>query len=74
MDKSEKAPSIPDPPPVCPGFPLAPQAAGVEQTGLTSKEEEVALRNAIRQVSFKADTGRIEIEFQPGGVAEHLAS
>ena len=50
------------------------QAAGVEQTGLTSKEEEVALRNAIRQVAFEADTERIEIEFKPGGVAERLAS
>jgi hypothetical protein len=50
------------------------QSAGVEQTGLTSKEEEAALRNVIRQVIFKADTGRIEIEFQPGGVAARLAS
>jgi len=49
------------------------QAAGIEQKGLTSKEEEAALRNAIRQVIFKADTGRIEIEFQPGPIGERLA-
>jgi hypothetical protein len=41
------------------------QAAGIEQTGLTSKEEEVALQCAIRRVIFKADTGSIEIEFCP---------
>ena len=41
------------------------QAAGIEQTGLTSKEEEVALQGAIRRVVFKADTGSIEIEFEP---------
>ena len=41
------------------------QAAGIEQTGLTSKEEEAALQCAIRQVIFKADTGSIEIEFCP---------
>jgi len=41
------------------------QAVGLEQTGLTSKEEEIALRSALRQVVFKADTGRIEILFQP---------
>lgn len=40
------------------------QAAGIEQTGLTSKEEEVALQYAIRQVIFNANTGSIEIEFQ----------
>ncbi len=51
------------------------QAAGVEQTGLTSKEEEAALRSAIRQVIFKADTGQIQIEFLPGtSVAERLAA
>jgi hypothetical protein len=51
------------------------QAAGVEQTGLTSKEEEAALQSAIRQVIFKADTGQIEIEFLPGtSVAERLAA
>jgi len=49
------------------------KAAGIEQKGLTSKEEEAALRNAIRQVIFKADTGRIEIEFQPGPIGERLA-
>ncbi len=49
------------------------QAAGIEQTGLTSKEEVAALRSAIRQVIFKADTGRIEIEFQPGPIGERLA-
>ena len=43
------------------------QAAGLEQTGLTSKEEETALRSALRQVIFKADTGRIEILFKPSG-------
>ena len=42
------------------------EAAGVEQTGLTSKEEEAALQAAIRRVVFKADVGRIEIEFLPG--------
>ncbi len=42
------------------------QAAGIEQTGLTSKEEEVALQGAIRHVVLKADTGSIEIEFEPG--------
>ena len=41
------------------------QAAGIEQKGLTSKEEEVALQCAIRRVIFKADTGSIEIEFCP---------
>jgi hypothetical protein len=41
------------------------QAAGIEQTGLTSKEEEIALQCAIRQVIFKADSGSIEIEFAP---------
>jgi len=50
------------------------RAAGVEQTGLTSKEEEAALRSAIRQAIFKADTGRIEIEFQPGGVARRCGA
>jgi Recombinase zinc beta ribbon domain len=49
------------------------EAAGVEQTGLTSKEEEAALRNAIRQVLFKAETGGLKSNFR-GGVAEHLAS
>lgn len=49
------------------------QAAGIEQKGLTSKEEEGALRNAIRQVIFEADTGRIEIEFQPGPIGERIA-
>lgn len=43
------------------------QAVGLEQTGLTSKEEETALRSALRQVVFKADTGRIEVLFQPSG-------
>ncbi len=41
------------------------QAAGIEQTGLTSKEEEAALQCAIRQVVFKADAGTIEIESKP---------
>ena len=42
------------------------EAAGVEQTGLTSQEEETAFRAAIRRVVFKADVGRIEIEFLAG--------
>ncbi|MCC6391845.1 MAG: recombinase family protein [Bryobacterales bacterium] len=42
------------------------QAAGLEQSGLTSKEEEAAFQSAIRQVVFEADTGRIQIEFRPG--------
>jgi nucleotide-binding universal stress UspA family protein len=34
----------------------------------------IALRNAIREVILEAETGRIEIEFQPGGVTARLAS
>jgi len=41
-------------------------AVGLEKAGLNSKEEEAALRNAIRRVVFDADGGRIKIEFQPG--------
>lgn len=41
------------------------QASGIEQAGLTSKEEEAALQSALRQVIFKADAGSIEIEFEP---------
>lgn len=42
------------------------QAAGLEQSGFASKEEEAAFQGAIRQVVFEADTGRIQIEFCPG--------
>lgn len=41
------------------------EAAGLEQSGLTSKEEEAAFQSAIRQVVFEADTRRIQIEFRP---------
>ena len=40
-------------------------AVGLESTGLSSREEQAALRGAIRRVVFSADTGRIKIEFQP---------
>ena len=41
-------------------------AIAADPTGRAdSKEEEVALQCAIRQVIFKADTGSIEIEFCP---------
>jgi len=43
------------------------QAAGLERTGLVSKEAEAALHAALQQVVFKADTGRIEILFKPSG-------
>ncbi|MCE5311499.1 MAG: hypothetical protein LLG20_28010 [Acidobacteriales bacterium] len=46
---------------------VALRAAGLEQTGLVSKEAEAALRAALQQVLFKADTGRIEILFKPSG-------
>jgi len=45
------------------------EAAGLERTGLTSKEAETALRGALRQVVFKADIGPIEILFRPTGSA-----
>jgi DNA invertase Pin-like site-specific DNA recombinase len=45
-------------------------AAGLE-AGLNSKEDEVALRNAIRRVVFQPGVGRIKIEFRnPDGVPE----
>lgn len=40
------------------------EALGVGQ-GLTSKEEEAAVRAAIRQVVYQPATGLIEMEFQP---------
>ena len=43
------------------------QAAGLEQTGLVSKEAEAALHAALQQVVFKADIGRIGILFKPSG-------
>jgi site-specific DNA recombinase len=39
------------------------KAAGLEK-GLTSKEDEAALRSSIRRVVFEARSGRIKIEFQ----------
>lgn len=44
-------------------------AAGIEKAELSSKEEEAAVREAIRRVVFSPDTGRIKIEFQPGADA-----
>jgi site-specific DNA recombinase len=38
------------------------KAAGME-AGLTSKEDEAALRSSIRRIVFQANTGRIRIEF-----------
>jgi len=49
------------------------EAAGVKEKWLTSKEQEAAIRGMIRQIVHKADTQRIEIEFQPGAVGERLA-
>lgn len=43
------------------------RAAGLEKTGLVSKEAEAALHAALQQVVFKADTRRIEILFKPSG-------
>lgn len=45
-------------------------AVGLEETGLSSKEEQAVLQEAIRRVVFSADTGRIKIEFQPVATAE----
>jgi len=50
------------------------EAAGVKEKWLTSKEQEAAARGVIRQIVYKADTQRIEIEFQPGAaIGERLA-
>ncbi len=40
-------------------------AVGLEKTELSSKEEEAAVRDAIRRVVFSPETGRITIELQP---------
>jgi hypothetical protein len=46
------------------------KAAGLE-AGLNSKEDEVALRNAIRSVVFQPGVGRrIKIEFRSSGVPD----
>jgi hypothetical protein len=46
------------------------KAADLE-AGLNSKEDEVALRNAIRKIVFQAGVGRIKIEFRsPEGMPE----
>jgi site-specific DNA recombinase len=39
------------------------EAAGVKDKWLTSKEQDAAVRGVIRQIVYKADTQRIEIEF-----------
>lgn len=44
-------------------------AVGLKKAGLSSKEEQAALQEAIRRVVFSADTGRIKIEFQPSANA-----
>ncbi len=50
------------------------EAAGVKEKWLTSKEQEAAVRGVIRQIVYKADTQRIEIEFQAGdAIGERLA-
>jgi hypothetical protein len=42
-------------------------AVGLEKTELSSeKEEEAAVREAIRRVVFSPETGRIKVELQPG--------
>lgn len=48
------------------------QAAGIEHAGITSKEEEAALHDALQQVVFEADTGRIEMLFRPAGMGPAL--
>lgn len=40
------------------------EALGLGQ-GLTSKEEEAAVRAAIRRVVYRPDTESIEMEFEP---------
>lgn len=44
-------------------------AVGLEKTELSSEEEEVAVREAIRRVVFIPETGRIKIQLQPGADA-----
>ena len=44
-------------------------AVGLEKTELSSKEEEAAVREAIRRVVFSPETGRIKIQLQPGADA-----
>jgi hypothetical protein len=44
-------------------------AVGLEKTELSSKEEEAAVREAIRRVVFMPETGRIKIQLEPGADA-----
>ena len=44
-------------------------AVGIKKAELRSKEEEAAVREALRRVVFSPDTGRTKIEFQRGADA-----